>query len=106
MTKRNILVGWAITSLFPFNQERVLRNTPNPPPELTISTSEHIAGSHPREEALVTPVTSVTPLITEGIMFLHSLIRQDVDVLDDRSRRRLQRHVQKLASAAQISFAS
>lgn len=38
-------------------------------------------------------------------MLLHSLIKQDVGVLDERSRQRLQRRVQKLASAAQTSFA-
>lgn len=105
LTKRNILAGWAATGLFPFNPERVLRNTPKPPPELTISTGDHITGYHPRAEALVTPVTPVTPVTTEGVMLLHSLIKEDVGVLDERSRQRLQRRVQKLASAAQISFA-
>jgi hypothetical protein len=44
------------------------------------------------------------PVTTEGVMLLHSLIKQDVGVLEERSRQRLQRRVQKLASAAQISF--
>ena len=90
-TKRNILAGWAATGLFPFNPERVLRNTPKPPPELLIPTGDNVVGSCPREEVLVTPVTSVTPVTTEGIMLLHSLIKQDVGVLDERSRQRLQR---------------
>jgi hypothetical protein len=105
LTKRNILAGWAATGLFPFNPERVLRSTPKLPPELTIPTEDHITGFHPRPEAQVTPVTPVTPVTTEDVVLLHSLIKQDVGVPDERSRQRLQRRVQKLASAAQISFA-
>ena len=38
-------------------------------------------------------------------MSLHDLIKQDTSTLDEPSKQRLQRRVQKLASAAQISFA-
>ena len=59
----------------------------------------------PQEEVSTTPETPVTPVTTEGVLLLHSLIKRDVDVLDERGKQRLQRRVQKLASAAQISFA-
>jgi hypothetical protein len=54
----------------------------------------------PQDEALLTPVTPVTPMTTEGLSSLHNLIKQDTCASE-----RLQRCVQKLASAAQISFA-
>ncbi len=38
-------------------------------------------------------------------MSLHNPIKQDTHTLDETSIQRLQRHVQKLANAAQISFA-
>ena len=45
------------------------------------------------------------PLVKKkAIASLHSLIRRDAYTLDEMSNQRLQRHVQKLASAAQISF--
>jgi hypothetical protein len=36
---------------------------------------------------------------------LHNLIKADARALDEASQKRLQRHVQKLASAARVSFA-
>jgi hypothetical protein len=41
----------------------------------------------------------------EGLASLHNLIRQDVHTLNEASTQRLERHVQKLAHAAQVSFA-
>jgi hypothetical protein len=41
----------------------------------------------------------------DGLTSLHDLIKQDASGLDELSEQRLQRRVQKLASAAQISFA-
>ncbi len=38
-------------------------------------------------------------------MSLHNLIKQDAHALDEASKQRLQRHLQKLANAAQTSFA-
>jgi len=38
-------------------------------------------------------------------MSLHNPIKQDAHTLDETSIQRLQRHVQKLANAAKISFA-
>jgi hypothetical protein len=53
------------------------------------------------------PLTTVTPVTAEGLTWLTDLIKQDAcaAVSDEASRQRLQRRVQKLASAAKISFA-
>lgn len=101
ISKRNILAGWAATGLFPFNPERVLRHTPKPPAELTVPEPNEVV-SCPQDQSLQTPITPVTPVTTEALMSLHNLINQE---LNDPSKRRLQRHVQKFASAAKISFA-
>ncbi|KAJ5052501.1 hypothetical protein PSV09DRAFT_2353486 [Bipolaris maydis] len=77
---------------------------PKPPAEHN-DTSEDIAPtSYPAAEALHTPVTPVT---VEGLTWLTELIKQDTCAAasDEASRQRLQRRVQKLASAAKISFA-
>jgi hypothetical protein len=51
------------------------------------------------------PQTPVTPALAEALASLHNLIKQDAYTLNETSIQRLQRHVQKLANAAQISFA-
>ena len=89
--------------MFPFNPERVLRDTPKPLPELTVLNE--VVGSCPQDEVLQTPITPVTPVTAEALTSLHNLIKQDTHALDTTSKQRLQRHVQKLASAARISFA-
>ena len=102
MTKRNITAGWAASGLFPFNLERVLRKTPKPLPKLTVLNEESCL----QAKVLQTPVTPVTPATTEAVTLLHNLIKQEACALNDEpSKQRLQRHVQKLASAAQISIA-
>ena len=103
LTKRNITAGWAATGLFPFNPERVLRDTPKPP--VTLPKADKVVGSCLQDEALQTPKTPTTPATAEALTSLHNLIKQDVCVLDEISKQRLQRHVQKLASATRISFA-
>ncbi|KAF2177378.1 hypothetical protein K469DRAFT_603436, partial [Zopfia rhizophila CBS 207.26] len=96
---KNITAGWAASGLFPFNPERVLRKTPKPLPKLTVLNEE----SCPQAKVLQTPVTPVT---TEAVTSLHNLISQEACALNDEpSKRHLQRHVQKLASAARISLA-
>jgi hypothetical protein len=107
-TRRNITAAWAATGLFPFNPERVLQNTPKPPVELIVSTASGVVQSYLQDEipvAPTTPVTPVTPMNAEGLTLLHDLIKQDAAQLDKPSEQRLQRRVQKLASAAKISFA-
>jgi hypothetical protein len=102
-TKRNITAGWAACGLFPFNPDRVLRVTPKPPAQLTLPRADEIkVGSCHQDEV---PQTPVTPVSAEGLASLQNLIKQDAYSLNETSTKRLERHVQKLANAAQISFA-
>jgi hypothetical protein len=102
-TKRNITAGWAACGLFPFNPDRVLRVTPKPPAQATVPRADEIqVGSCHQDEVPQTPVTLVS---AEGLASLQNLIKQDALTLNETSIPRLQRHVQKLANAAQMSFA-
>lgn len=102
LTKRNIVAGWAATGLFPFNPRKVFQDIPKPPSEHAVPTANGVVGSCAQDEVLRTPVTPVT---TEALSPLYNLIKQDVNELDKISRQRLQRHIQRLANAARISFA-
>ncbi|KAH8791720.1 hypothetical protein F5882DRAFT_291135, partial [Hyaloscypha sp. PMI_1271] len=100
---RNITAAWAACGLFPFNPDRVLRVTPKPPAQLTIPRADEVeVGSCYQDGVLQTPVT---PVSAEGLASLHNLIKQDAHTLDGMSIQRLERRVQKLVDAAQISFA-
>jgi hypothetical protein len=102
-TKRNIMAAWAACGLFPFNPDRVLRVIPKSPAQLTIPRADKIkVGSCHQDEV---PQTPVMPVSAEGLALLHNLIKQDAHTLNETSLQRLERHVQKLANAAQISFA-
>ena len=102
-TKRNITAAWAATGLFPFNPDRVLRATPKPPAQSTVPRADEIkVGSYKQEEL---PQTSVTPVSAEALASLHNIIKQDALTLNETSIPRLQRHIPKLANAAQMSFA-
>jgi hypothetical protein len=73
-----------------------------PPAELTVpvpNASGVEVSSCPQCEILQTPVTS------EGLTLLNNLIKQDADADDEVSKQRRERHLQKLANAAQTSFA-
>ena len=59
-------------------------------------------GSCLQDEVLQTPVT---PASAEALTLLHNLIKQDAHTVNETNIQRLQRHVQKLAHAAQIYFA-
>jgi hypothetical protein len=87
----------------PYNPDRVLRNIPRPPAELTIPKTDEVkVGSYPQDEVLQTPVTPVSP---EAFVSLQNLIiKEDAHALDETSKQRLQRHIQKLANAAHTSF--
>lgn len=98
LTKRNITAGWAASGLFPVNPDRVLRDTPKPLPELTVLNE---VASCPQDEVLQKPVTPVTLVTTEALTSLYNLIKQETYTLNEPSKQRIQRHVQKLASAAQ-----
>lgn len=105
LTKKNITAGRAATGLFPFNPDRVIRHTPEPPAGFAISEANTVVGLCPQDEVLKTPMTPVTPLTTEALTSLHNLIKQEACALNELDKQRLQRYVQKLASAAQRSFA-
>jgi hypothetical protein len=101
--KRNITAAWAATGLFPFNPDRVLRATPKPPAQSTVPRADEIkVGSCEQDEI---PQTPVTPVLAEALASLYNIIKQDALTLNETSIPRLQRHIQKLANAAQMSFA-
>lgn len=50
------------------------------------------------------PQTPVTPVSVEGLVSLHSLIKQDTHRLNGTSKQRLKRHIQTLANAAHESI--
>jgi len=110
-TKRNIMAGWAAYGLFPFNPDRVLRVTPKPPVQSTVPRADEIeVGASHQDDVLPTcqddvPPTPVTPVSAEGVVSLQNLIKQDAHTLNEASIPRLERHVQKLAHAAQVSLA-
>jgi hypothetical protein len=97
--------------LFPFNPDRVLRVTPKPPVQSTVPRADEIeVGTSHQDDVLPTcqddvPPTPVTPVSAEGVMSLQNLIKQDAHTLNEASIQRLERHVQKLAHAAQVSLA-
>lgn len=102
-TKRNVTAAWTASGLFPFNPDRVLRDTPKSSAQLTAPKANEIkVGSCTQDDMLQTPVT---PVSAEALTSLHNLIKQDAHTLNKTSIQRQQRHVQKLANAAQISFA-
>jgi len=77
--------------LFPFNPDRILRDTPKSSDESSVLKREVKVISRLKDGVPHTPVTS------EALILLRSLIEQDINVLDEPSKRR----VQKLANAAQ-----
>ncbi|OCK73407.1 hypothetical protein K432DRAFT_430609 [Lepidopterella palustris CBS 459.81] len=94
------------TGLFQFNPDRVLRDTPKPVAALTVlNACEVDAALCPQGKAVQSPVTPVTPVTSEALTSLQNLITQDAHALDETSKQRHQRHLQKFANAAQISFA-
>jgi hypothetical protein len=102
-TKRNITSAWAACGLFPSNPDRVLRNTPKPPAQPIGPEAGTVqVGSCPQDEIVKTPVT---PVSAEALMSLYNLIKQDARSPDETSTRRLQKRVEKLAHAAQRTFA-
>jgi hypothetical protein len=103
LTDRNIRAGWAATGLFPFNPARVLDHVSKPVAEV-MALRPDIASTNAPDEVLPTPVTPITPVTAEALTSLHDIIKQDIYVLDDISKGHLQRRIQRLASAAQVSF--
>ena len=103
--KKNILAGWAKSGLFPFNPNRVLRDHPkrdvsNVCEAREVNTAPCLEGCR-----ATTPRTPVTPVTSEALVSLQELINDDAYSLDEVSKTRLRKHLQKLANAATTSFA-
>ena len=100
---KNIKAGFAASGLVLLNPDRILRVIPKPPAELTIPTADEVkVGPRPQDKILQTPVT---PASAEALKSLQDMIKQDAHALDETSKQSLQRHVQKLANATQMSLA-
>lgn len=98
-TTGNIRAGWAKAGLFPFNPDKVLCDIPKPPTEATA------AKPSAQEQVVRLPVSPATPKSAGGVASLYHLIKSDVEMVDETSKLRLERHVQKLTNATQVSFA-
>ena len=103
LTSRNIRAGWAKAGLFPFDPDKVLYDIPRSSPALAEpGVHEVTVDSCIRDQI---PQTPTTPVSAEAVASLHNLIREDVAMLDEMNKQRLQKHLQKLINAAQLSFA-
>lgn len=105
LTSRNIRAGWAKASLFPFKPEKVLSDIPKPPTRPTISLANEARIARLTPDQVKSPRTPVTPISVDAVASLHDLIKQDAHMLDEQSKQRLQKHVQKLTNATKLSFA-
>jgi hypothetical protein len=99
MTKKSILAGWAKTGLFPFNPSRVLRDIVKPDAPLTIQVPHEVENM--QNGVIQTPVT---PVSSEAVTQLLSLIKQD-SYNNEPNEMRRHRLTQKLANAAERSIA-
>ena len=100
--RRNIKSVWAANGLFPFNLQRVLEGIPKPAVE---QLGLEIVRPCPREEVLESPITLINLVTMDPLSSLYNLVKQDTCGLDEPRRQCLKRYIQKLASAAQMSFA-
>jgi hypothetical protein len=95
---KNIKAGFAASSLFPFNPDRVLRNMPAPPAEPAIPSADEIEVGSCQQD--IEPQTPVTLVLAESFMSLQNLIiQQDAQALDETSKQNLARHLQKCTKA-------
>jgi hypothetical protein len=86
--------------LYPFNPDKVLVDILKPVAEPTIPILKTC------EIDLYSQGEVVQTLITpKALILLHNLIKQDAYAEDEKSKQRLQRHIQKFANAAQTCFA-
>jgi REP element-mobilizing transposase RayT len=103
-TSKNIIAGFTASGLFPFNLDRVLRSMPKPAVDSNVLRIDALNVMICAENEI--PQTPATPVSAAGLMSLHNLImKQDAHTLDETRRQDLQRHLQKYAKAAQVSFA-
>lgn len=101
-TSRNITHGFAACGLVPFNPQRVLGGIQKPADALTVSTADATPPCL-QAELQHTPITPTTPKTSEALVSLQNrIVQQDAHALDEVSKQRLQRHVQKFVNAAQM----
>ncbi|EME39022.1 hypothetical protein DOTSEDRAFT_39202 [Dothistroma septosporum NZE10] len=93
LTPRNIRAGWSKAGLFLFNATRVIQDVPQPLANDTTLNPPEPPRDVTRQDDI--PQTPVTP----------GLIEQDAHHLDERSKQRLRKRLQKLTNATQLSFA-
>jgi hypothetical protein len=67
-------------------------------------TLEVAARCHPQDPVAIL-YTPVTPVSAGAVASLHDLIKADTHTLNEASKYRIQRHLQKLTNATQLSFA-
>lgn len=80
----------------------MLKVTPKPPARLTVfNTDESKVIACPQDNVQ----SAVTPVSAEALTSLHNLIKQDAHMLNEMNIQPIQRHIQKLVNAAQVSFA-
>jgi hypothetical protein len=103
LTPRNIRAGWAKAGLFPFNPDKALCDIPKPP-GLWIAPTANEVNVESRIDDHV-PRTPSTPVSAGAVTTLQKLIQEDASLLDETNKYRLQKHLQKLTNAAQLSFA-
>ena len=104
LTARTIRAGWSRAGLFPWNPEKVLSRIPKPAAEPTITKIGDVEACCCAPDQATVPQTPVTPVSTDAVAALHKLITEDARMLDQSSRLRLQRHLQKLTNATHLSF--
>ena len=103
-TPKNIKAGFAASGLFPFNPDRVLRSMPNPAEPAISRAAEAKVG--PCQQDVEPQTTPVTPVSAEGFMSLQNIIiKQVAHALDDTSKQKLERNVQKFTKAGQMFLA-
>ena len=77
---------------------------PKPLANLTIPKADEVDVEACRRNEV--PPTPVTPVSVEGLASLRNMIiEQDAGALDETNKRNLQKHLYKLAKAAQLSLA-
>lgn len=102
------MASFAACRLYPFNPDRVLNTMPKPPTKLIISEVDKVMVGPYRPVGPGSPQdvqSPKTPILVGGLVSLQNLIIQQIThAFDGTNRQRLQRLIQKLSKAAQMSF--
>jgi hypothetical protein len=77
-TRRNILIGWSKSGLFPFDPQRVLRDIEKPTnttqPLTADAANFRFSVQHVTAALCANPLTPITPVIVEAFISLRDLI--------------------------------